>query len=168
MRDEATLRVFRMRWWTPDPHPCLGGCGTILQYPGAKRCSKCNRAHVREKEKVRYRERREREGFVSSAGKSRLSRGEGSARSIGSDIWNPSGSRRRRSDGGIGSSSIARSVESRSRRSRKPSTVVPARSIGTEHGISDDVLLGSRKEDFARTAGGFQQRRIGSIAKSAR
>ena len=54
MRDEATLRVFRMRWWTPDPHPCLGGCGTILQHPWAKRCPKCNRAHVREKENVRY------------------------------------------------------------------------------------------------------------------
>ena len=22
-----------MTWWTPDPHPCLGGCGTILQHP---------------------------------------------------------------------------------------------------------------------------------------
>ena len=49
-----------MRWWTPDPHPCLGGCGIILQHPWAKRCPKCNRAHVREKEKVRYRELRER------------------------------------------------------------------------------------------------------------
>ena len=60
MRDEATPRVFRMRWWTPDPHPCLGGCGTILQFPKAKRCPKCNRAHTGEKNKARYRERRER------------------------------------------------------------------------------------------------------------
>ena len=56
MRDEATPRVFRMKWWTPDPHPCVGGCGTILQHPWAKRCPKCNRAHA----KVQYWERRER------------------------------------------------------------------------------------------------------------
>ena len=43
-----------MRWWTPDPHPCLGGCGTILQHPWAKRCRKCYRIRVAEKEKVRY------------------------------------------------------------------------------------------------------------------
>ena len=60
MRDEAIPRVFRMTWWTPDPHPCLGGCGTILQFPKAKRCPKCKRVHTREKEKIRYRERRER------------------------------------------------------------------------------------------------------------
>ncbi len=60
MRDEATPRVFRMRWWTPDPHPCLGGCGTILETRKAKRCPKCNRAHIGEKNKARYRERRER------------------------------------------------------------------------------------------------------------
>ena len=56
----------------------------------------------------------------------------------------------------------------RSERMGMSSTVGPARRIGMEHGISDDVLLGSRKEDFARTAGGLQQGRIGSIAKSAR
>ena len=50
----------RQTWWTPDPHPCLGGCGTILQHPGAKRCPKCKRAHATEKVKVRYWERRER------------------------------------------------------------------------------------------------------------
>ena len=53
-----------MRWWTPDPHPCLGGCGTILQFPKAKRCPKCNRAHA----KVRYWERRER-GICVECGK---------------------------------------------------------------------------------------------------
>ena len=60
MRDEATPRVFRMRWWTPDPHPCLGGCGTILETQKAKRCPKCKRVHYAEKAKVRYRELRER------------------------------------------------------------------------------------------------------------
>ena len=49
-----------MRWWTPDPHPCIGGCGIILQHPRAKRCPKCDRAHTRELEKERYRERKER------------------------------------------------------------------------------------------------------------
>ena len=49
-----------MRWWTPDPHPCLGGCGTILETQKAKRCPKCKRVHYAEKAKVRYRELRER------------------------------------------------------------------------------------------------------------
>ncbi len=53
-----------MRWWTPDPHPCIGGCGTILQFPKAKRCPKCNRAHA----KVQYWERRER-GVCVECGK---------------------------------------------------------------------------------------------------
>ncbi len=57
-----------MTWWTPDPHPCLGGCGTILQFPKAKRCPKCNRVHIREKVKVRFRERRER-GVCVACGK---------------------------------------------------------------------------------------------------
>ena len=51
-----------MRWWIHEshPHPCIGGCGTILETRKAKRCPKCNRAHIGEKNKVRYRERRER------------------------------------------------------------------------------------------------------------
>ena len=53
-----------MKWWTPDPHPCLGGCGKVLQHPWAKRCSKCDRAHA----KVQYRERRER-GVCVECGK---------------------------------------------------------------------------------------------------
>ena len=57
-----------MKWWTPDPHPCLGGCGTILQPPRAKRCRKCYLAHATEKAKVRYRERRER-GVCVECGK---------------------------------------------------------------------------------------------------
>ena len=57
-----------MKWWIPDPHPCLGGCGTILEIRWAKRCYRCNRAHVREKARVRYRELRER-GVCVDCGK---------------------------------------------------------------------------------------------------
>ena len=51
-----------MKWWihTSHPHPCIGGCGTILETPKAKRCRKCYRAHIAEEARVRYRERRER------------------------------------------------------------------------------------------------------------
>ena len=109
--------------------------------------------------------REERGGFASSAGKSRLSKGEGSARSIGSGRGSTSGSRRRRSGGGIRSSSIARSAALCSERMGMSSTVVPARSIGMEHGITGDVWLGERREDFARNAGRFQQGRIGSCCE---
>ena len=57
-----------MKWWIPDPHPCVGGCGTILEIRWAKRCHRCNRAHIREKEKVRYRKLRER-GVCVDCGK---------------------------------------------------------------------------------------------------
>ena len=72
---------------------------------------------------------------------------------IGNDIWSARGSRRRRSGGGIRSSSIARSAVPCSERMGMSSIVVPARSIGTEHGISDAEESNSRKPDYARNAG---------------
>ncbi len=57
-----------MRWYTPDPHPCLGGCGKVLETRKAKRCPKCYRVHIGEKNKARYRERRER-GVCVTCGK---------------------------------------------------------------------------------------------------
>ena len=57
---------------------------------------------------------------------------------------------------------------SASERMGMSSTVVPARWIGMEHGITGDVWLGERREDFARNAGRFQQGRIGFVAKNVR
>ena len=109
------LGVFKMRWWTPDPHPCLGGCGTIPPTSRGRSDVPSASGLMRRRRRRSDTESEAREGFASSAGKSRLSKGEGSARSIGSGRGSTSGSRRRRSgggSGGIGSSSIARSAAS--------------------------------------------------------
>ena len=55
------------RWWTGCPHPCIG-CGVIIQHPKAKRCPKCKRAHTKEFENARYRERKERGVCVACGG----------------------------------------------------------------------------------------------------
>ena len=157
-----------MKWWTPDPHPCIGGCGTILQHPWAKRCRKCNRVHA----KVRYWERRER-GVCVECGKVPAFQGGRLCkvhRELAREYSRKAKAKKRQRNGGIRSSSIARSAALSSERMGMSSTVGPAQSImaGTYERIYYERNL-RRTEEGRSMRGlrkeGFRQRRIGSYCE---
>ena len=166
MRDEAIPRVFRMTlWWEigNSTHTLVWNVGS--SFLNSSRLSGATGATgfiLRRRTRLDIKSEK-RGGFALGAGKPRHS-GEGYANPTGNDLGSMSRRRGIRNRGRVGSSSIVRYVESKSRRLRGLSIVVPARLRRMGSGIGG-LSLNERRKGYARNAEEFQHRRIVSVVK---